>query len=61
MENVRYVIDRVKAGDRVVFGRNVYGQQWVELVRGKLIERSSKIDCSPAEIVSIKKALLARH
>ncbi len=61
MENVRYVLDRVKSGDRILFGRNLYGQHWVELVRGRLFERSSKIDCSPDEIYSIKKALLSRH
>ena len=60
MQNVRYVIDRVRAGDRIVFGRDIYGQQWVELWRGWLFERRSKLDCSPGEIRSIKTALLAK-
>jgi hypothetical protein len=61
MQNLDYVINRVKAGDRVVFGRDVYGQQWVELWRGKLIPRRSKVECSPQEIVSIKRAILQLH
>lgn len=61
MENVSYVLNRVNAGDRVVFGRDVHGQQWVELWRGKLFERRSKLDCSPDEISNIKRALLRRH
>ncbi len=61
MVNVSYVLDRVNSGDRVVFGRDTYGQQWVELWRGRLIERHSKVECSSVEISTIKKALLARH
>ncbi len=58
MQSVRYVLDRVRAGDRVVFGRDPYGQQFVELWRGRLFERRSKVDCSPTEIRDIKNALL---
>ena len=61
MQSVRYVLDRVEAGDRIVFGRDVYGQRWVELWRGRLFERRAKLECSPDEIRDIKKALLARH
>jgi hypothetical protein len=58
MQSVDYVLGRVKAGDRVVFGRDAYGQQFVELWRGRLFERRSKLDCSPSEIRHIKDALL---
>lgn len=58
MQSVRYVLDRVRAGDRVVFGRDAYGQQFVELWRGRLFERRSKLDCSPSEIRHIKEAIL---
>lgn len=60
MENLSYVLARVKAGDRVVFGRDDFGARWVELWRGKLFERRSRVECSPAEIVNIKRALLDR-
>ena len=60
MQSVRYVLGRVRAGDRVVFGRDDYGQQFVELWRGRLFERRSKLDCSPTEIRHIKEGLLRR-
>jgi len=61
VEDIKYVLTRIEAGDRVVFGRDGYGQQWVELWRGRLFERRSRVYCSPREIVRIKRELLAKH
>lgn len=60
MSNLGYVLSRIEAGDRVVFGRDGYGQPWVELWRGRLFQRCARIDCTPVEITCIKRALLSR-
>lgn len=58
MGDIDYVLERMRAGDKVVFGRDVYGQRFVELWRGRLIPRCSKVDCTADEIHLIKRALL---
>jgi hypothetical protein len=60
MTDFSYVLDRVNAGDRVVFGRDPYGQSFVELWRGRLIPRCARVTLSPEDVRSVKRLLLSR-
>lgn len=61
MSNLGYVMARIEAGDRVVFGRDGFGQQWIELWRGRFFPRRARVDCTPVEITCIKRVLLSRQ
>lgn len=61
MQGVSYVVERVKAGDRIMFGRDPYGQPFVELWRGWLFQRRAKVELTAEEVRNVKRALLSLH
>jgi chorismate-pyruvate lyase len=60
MSAVSDVVARVEAGEKIRFRQDFYGRQWVELTRGRLLRRRSRIELSAQDILQIKTTLARR-
>ena len=61
MRDLSFVKESISAGDHARFFLDYYGQQWVELRRGWIFRRKTRVRLSPDEIAQAKAALRARH
>jgi hypothetical protein len=57
--DLSFVMQRIAAGDRARFFYDYFGQQGVELSRGWIIKRKTRVSLSPLEIARVKDALHA--
>jgi hypothetical protein len=53
-------MERVARGEKLAFCRDVYGNQWIELRRGFIFRRCSKIEATPAEVAETRAMLRRR-
>jgi hypothetical protein len=60
MSDMAFVLRRLESGDRIRFVQGYYGQQWIELSRGWLLRRKTRITLPPDQIMQIKRALEQR-
>jgi hypothetical protein len=61
MHDLSFVKQRIAAGDEARFSHDHYGQQWIELRRGWIIKRKTRVRLLPDEIMQAKAALRARR
>jgi hypothetical protein len=61
VNNLQIVKERIAAGDGVRFYHDHYGQQWIELRRGWVFKRKTRIKLLPDELMQAKAALQERH
>jgi hypothetical protein len=61
MHDLLFVKQRIAAGDQARFFHDYFGQQWIELKRGRIFKRKSRVRLLPDEIIQAKAALRARR
>ena len=61
MADVTEIIDRVRSGDRIKFFFGFYGDQWIELSRGRVFRRRQRYRLTANEMDEIKSALYPRR
>ena len=61
MNDLSFVRERIAAGDQARFFHDYYGQQWIELGRGRIFKRKTRVRLLPEEIMQAKAALEGRH
>jgi hypothetical protein len=61
MNEFLFVKERIAAGDKARFFQDHYGQRWIELRRGWIFKRKTRVRLLPDEIMQAKAALQARH
>lgn len=61
MQDLSFVKQRIAAGDHTRFSHDYYGQQWIELRRGWIFKRKTRVRLLPEEIMQAKAALRARR
>ena len=61
MSDLSFVFQRVELGDRIKFFHDFYGRQWIELSRGWLLKRRTRVYLAAEEILEVKKALERRR
>lgn len=61
MHDLSFVKQRIAAGDQARFFHDHFGQQWIELKRGRIFKRKSRVRLLPDEIMQAKVALRARR
>ena len=61
MRDLLFVKQRIGAGDQARFFHDHFGQQWIELKRGRMFKRKSRVRLLPDEIMQAKAALRARR
>jgi len=57
MSELSYVLERIAQGDEVRFYHDYYGEQGVELARGRLLRRRKKVVLTAAQLQEVKNAL----
>jgi len=60
MHDLSFVMQRIAAGDRARFFHAYFGQQGVELSRGWIFRRKTRVTLHPEEIAGVKDVLHAR-
>jgi len=61
MSDLPFVRERIAAGDQALFFHDHYGQQWIELRRGRIFKRKTRVRLLPEEIMQAKAALEGRQ
>ena len=61
MHDLSFVMQRIAAGDRARFFHAYFGQQGVELSRGWIFKRRTRVSLHPEEIARVKDVLHARQ
>jgi len=61
MHDLSFVMQRIAAGDRARFFHAYFGQQGVELSRGWIFKRKTRVSLHPEEIERVKDVLHARR
>jgi len=61
MSDLSFVRERIAAGDQALFFHDHYGQQWIELRRGRIFKRKTRVRLLPEEIMQAKAALEGRQ
>jgi len=51
MHDLLFVKQRIAAGDQARFFHDYFGQQWIELKRGRIFKRKSRVRLLPDEII----------
>jgi hypothetical protein len=54
MNDLSFVKERIAAGDEARFFHDHYGQQWIELKRGRIFKRKFRVRLLPDEIMQAK-------
>ena len=57
MSDLPSVFERVESGDKVRFFQNFYGRQWIEVTRGWLLKRKTRVYLADDKIMQVKRAL----
>ena len=55
--DLSFVMQRIAAGDRARFFHDYFGQQGVELSRGWIFKRKTRVSLPPREIARVKDSL----
>jgi len=61
MHDLSFVMQRIAAGDRARFFHAHFGEQGVELSRGWIFKRRTRVSLHPEEIARVKDVLHARQ
>jgi hypothetical protein len=61
MADLAFVMQRVDEGDKVQIFQDFYGRQWLELSRGWLLKRKTRVQLKADEMMKVRAVLDSRR